>query len=382
MGLSASRNLDDQRRRRLMLETDLDGPARQSAGGVQIEPSEMEEVSSPACLTISLTDCLPVKRWAYWAVGALAFVLSAGMLVACFFAEEASVSGSALADKLASVTERLSRAIGLLTWWLAGQLSCLVWWARSRSRVDYSGRFHAWGWAAAGFATAGTFSATSVPQLAACLLAVMGGDPTSATVGVTAIWLLPSLVVGLALWATLGIELRGCTASRVLHSLAATSGLAFVGLELWLTRTDGTLALEFAARLALIVMQWCNLMTVLLQVHHTVHVSADPPEAKPSVWSVAWRQGPERMVTWLRARLRRTSVLKRSETDPINDVCDDDEQDQTQVAAANGDRKKRRMRLEAADGSMQEVRIDDAEQLAKGPLRRTRQTARRSERTS
>ena len=373
MGLSASRTLDDQRRRRLVMDTDLSGSACESAPVVRAEASE--GFSPNVGLTISLTECVPARLWMYWGFGGLTLTIPVAMLVAWYSAEDASVSGSALGDRLALLAERLVRGAGVLSWWFAGQLSCLVWWARSQSRVDYSGRFHAWGWTAAGFVAAGVLSLANLPQLAACLMAVRGGDPDVFTGGVTAIWLLPSLVVGLALWATLGNELRGCTASRILHSLTAVSGLVFVGMELWLTRSDGTLALEFAARLSLVVMQWCSLMTVLLQVHRAVHISADPPAAKPSAWSVAWNQGPVRLLTWAQGKMRRRVTAKRlvsGTTDVLDEnVADDD-------SAMSGDRRKRRMRLEAADGSAQEVRIDDAEQLAKGPSRRTRQTARKS----
>lgn len=373
MGLSASRTLDDQRRRRLVMDTDLNGPACEPACVVRAESTE--NVSPHARLTISLPECVPARPWMYWAFGGLTLAIPVVMLVAWLSAEEASMSGSALGDRLTPLAERLVRGAGVLSWWFAGQLSCLVWWARSRSRVDYSGRFHAWGWTAAGFVAAGMLSLANLPQLAACLMVVRGGDPAAFPVGVTAIWLLPSLVVGLALWATLGIELRGCTASRILHSLTAVSGLAFVGMELRLTRSDGTLALEFAARLSLVVMQWCSLMTVLLQVHRAVHISADPPEARPSVWSVVWNQGPVRLLTWTQGQLHRMVIAKRSVTS-ATDVLDENVADDD--FESSGDHRKRRVRLEVADGSIQEVRIDDAEQLAKGPSRRTRQAARKS----
>ena len=377
MGLSASRTLDDQRRRRLVMEIDFDGSVRESARPVPSERSDSWENALLPRLTISLTDGIPAKVWRYWVVGGLVLALSVALLFGWLVAEEASQAGSRLGDQFAFLVERLIRASGVLTWWLAGQLSCLVWWARSRSRVDYSGRFHAWGWAAAGFAVSGFIAAVGAPQLAASLWEFLRGDSAAATGGVTAVWLLPSLVVGLALWGTLGMELRGCLASRVLHTFAAVSGLTFVGLELWLTRTDATLTLEFASKLSLIMMQWCHLMTVLLQVHHTVHISADPPEATPSAWSVVWKQGPVQMLTWVRARLRRTSAVPQSE-DKFGDAYDECEPTPEQATAANGERKKRRVRHEAADGSMQEVRIDDAEQVTKGPSRRTKQVARKS----
>ena len=222
---------------------------------------------------------------------------------------------------------------------------------------------------------AGLLAVVGAQQLAAVLLDVLGGNSAISSGGVTAIWLLPSIVVGLAFWATLGIELRGCLASRILHGIAGVCGLTFVGIELWLNRADATMTLECGSRLSLALMQCCNLMTVLLQVHHVVHVSADPSEATPTLLSVAWQHGPVRLISWLRLKVRRQSRFG-SVSDTTSEVVSDT--DQVAELATGNDRKKRRVRLEAPDGTTQEVRIDDAEQLAKGPSRRGRQVARKS----
>ena len=375
MGLSASRTLDDQRRRRLVMESDFDGPARGVTWSTRVDLAEADESSLPPRLAVSLADYIPSKIWAYWAFGGVACVAPISILLAWLFAEEAAASGSMVADKVVFLSNRLLNITGALSWWLAGQLSCLVWWGRSRSRVDYSGRFHAWGWAAAGFAVAGLLAVVGAQQLAAVLLDVLGGNSAISSGGVTAIWLLPSIVVGLAFWATLGIELRGCLASRILHGIAGVCGLTFVGIELWLNRADATMTLECGSRLSLALMQCCNLMTVLLQVHHVVHVSADPSEATPTLLSVAWQHGPVRLISWLRLKVRRQSRFG-SVSDTTSGVVSDT--DQVAELATGNDRKKRRVRLEAPDGTTQEVRIDDAEQLAKGPSRRGRQVARKS----
>lgn len=375
MGLSASRTLDDQRRRRLVMESDFDGPARGVTWSTRVDLAEADESSLQPRLSVSLADYIPSKIWAYWAFGGVACVAPISILLAWLFAEEAAASGSMVADKVVFLSNRLLNITGALSWWLAGQLSCLVWWGRSRSRVDYSGRFHAWGWAAAGFAVAGLLAVVGAQQLAAVLLDVLGGNSAISSGGVTAIWLLPSIVVGLAFWATLGIELRGCLASRILHGIAGVCGLTFVGIELWLNRADATMTLECGSRLSLALMQCCNLMTVLLQVHHVVHVSADPSEATPTLLSVAWQHGPVRLISWLRLKVRRQSRFG-SVSDTTSEVVSDT--DQVAELATGNDRKKRRVRLEAPDGTTQEVRIDDAEQLAKGPSRRGRQVARKS----
>lgn len=374
MGLSASRTLENQRRRRLVMETGFDGPARSVTRNLRVDLTDGEESSG---LSLSLADCIPSQRWAYWAVGVVSSAVFVSMLVAWILAEEASASGSMVADKIVLLTSRMLSIVGACFWLAAGQLSCLVWWGRSQSRVDYSGRFHAWGWAAAGFAVAGLFAVVGTPQLASIMLDLFGGDSASSPRGVTAIWLLPSLVIGLAFWATLGIELRGSLASRILHGLAAASGVAFWGIELWLSRSEVTVMLECGSKLSLAVLQWCNLMTVLLQVHHVVHVSPDPSEVTPTLWSVTWERGPVSLIKWLGTRLRKLVISGRTKQ-AVEVRSEISESEQVTNLSPHTESKKRRMRLEAADGTAQEVRIDDAEQLAKGPTRRERKVARKA----
>jgi len=126
----------------------------------------------------------------------------------------------------------LLRGTGAATWWFAGQLSCLAWWVRFAQPSRLRRPFHAWGWLAAGFFVAAALCLTDAHQLIARLVAwAVAGHATATAAGTTAFWLLPSLVTGMALWGTLGSELRDCVASRVLHALAGLAGLLLVALN-------------------------------------------------------------------------------------------------------------------------------------------------------
>ncbi len=368
MGLSASRSVNDRLRRRLAMESDINGLATDVASNIRNESAEENLDSAP--LLLSLPEFIPLRLWKYWALGGAALAAVAGLLLAWLFSEEAAAAGSPLGDMIAPLADRFLCGSGAAAWWVAGQCSCLVWWIRSRSRVDYSGRFHTWGWAAAGFFVASGLCLTDAHHLLARLAAWgIGGNASLATAGVTAVWLLPSLVVGLALWGTLGRELSDCVACRVLHGAAGLAALMLVGIELWTTRAASSLQLEFASRVLLSVLQWSQLMTALLRVRHVVHVTADPPTEQPSLWSIGWKHGPQRVMNWLGKRLRRPSPAQPIDVKVENTLGE---------SALSSTSDKRAVRIETANGSTQEVRIDAAEPTAKGPSRRARQAARRS----
>lgn len=348
MGLSGSKMLDDRRRRRLVLETELEDSTATRANKNADGPSAQELVLPD--LWLFLPHTVPQKLWKCWAAGTGVALAFTGLLAAWWFAEAASTSGSVLGDLVAPLADRLLRGGGALAWWLAAQMSCVVWWVRSRSRVDYGGRFHVWGWSAAGFVAVALLCLTDAQRSIAQILAWSFTGATSNSMGVTALWLLPLLVASLTWWATLGAEFRNDLSSRVLHSVAAVAALTLMGIELWSVRTGGSMSLDFLSRWMMAVIQWSNLMSVWLHLRHVVHVSADPPSMGISGWLAAWRYGPGRMVSALSRRVP-------------------DESEST-------DAPKHRV-VESADGTTQEVRIDEPETTPKGPTQRTRQAARK-----
>jgi|GEM_PF-1340286 len=348
MGLGGSKMLDDRRRRRLVLETELDSSvaarSREDASGSAVHEA------SPPDLWLFLPQVVPQQLWKCWAAGVAAALGFLGLLTAWLFAEQALMAGSVLGDMVAPFADRLLRGSGAVVWWLAAQMSCIVWWTRSRSRVDYGGRFHVWGWSAAGYFAASMLCLTDAHRSIAQIVAWTFTGITSNSTGMTALWLLPMLVAGMTWWAALGAEFRNDLASRVLHSLTAVAGLSLMGVELCIVRLGLTTQWEFVGRLMLVTLQWCSLMSVWLHLRHVVHVSVDPPSLGISGWLAAWRYGPGRMVA---AMSRRTTDVPESEE---IQTC---------------------MRLESVDGTSQEVRIDEPEATPKGPTTRTRQAARR-----
>ncbi len=340
-----------------MWEHEQDGSAS-AAAQQEREASPPEETPQPD-LWLWLPQVVPQALWKCWAIGIASAVGFLGLLSAWHFAEQASAAGSVPGDLLAPFLNRLLLGSGAVAWLIAGQLCCLAWWVRSRSRVDYGGRFYAWGWTAAGFFTASLLCLTDAHRLIASLVSWSVAGSVADSAGMTALWLLPLLVAGLVLWANLGAEFRNDFASRVLHSVGALCALTLIGLELWNARTGNAEDWEFVSRLLLASLQWCHLMSVWLHVRHVVHVSADPPTLSASGWLLAWRYGPGRAASWLSEKATTKSV------EPVAESIDD-----TVLAVG-------KKQLREADGSSKEVRIDEAEPTPKGPTRRTRETAKK-----
>lgn len=356
MGLGGSKMLDDRRRRRLVLDAETDRSAAAAARPAGDTAGSFEP--GPPNLWLSPLNAIPRRLWQCWAIGAFCSGIFLSLLVAMRAADSAAISGDELGELLLPLLDRLLQAAGAAAWWTAGQLSCLIWWVRSRSRVDYGGRFHVWGWSAAVFALAAMLCLTDAHRALAQLVAWTFTGITTNSTAVTAVWLLPLLVIGLVQWGTLGTEFREDWSSRVLHMVAALAALSLIGVELSSVRSKDPSGLEFVGRIALAVLQWCNLMSVWLHVRHVVHVSADPPTLSSSGWLLAWRYGPGRIVS----ALRRTAVVN-SEDHPRQEPLGGD--------------KRRRLRPEATSLGAQEVRIDDAEPTAKGPTKRTQAVTRK-----
>lgn len=94
MGLGGSKMLDDRRRRRLVLETELDSSVaarlREDASGSAVHEA------SPPDLWLFLPQVVPQQLWKCWAAGVAAALGFLGLLTAWLFAEQALTAGSVL----------------------------------------------------------------------------------------------------------------------------------------------------------------------------------------------------------------------------------------------------------------------------------------------
>lgn len=357
MGFGGSRMLDHRHRRRMMLGTE---PRTVATSRTQNSSNDESDCSAPPDLSLALSRVVPRAVWQAWGVGIFAGVGLLGSVVAWSITEQASLTGSMMADLIAPLTDRLRRGTGAAAWFLSAQLCLLVWWVRSRSRVDYAGRFHVWGWSAAGFLTASVLCLTDAHRLVAQLVAWPFVGASSNSTAVLAIWLLPSLVAGIVYWANLAEEFREHTASRWLHRLASVASLTAVASVLMQCRWPEELSWDGWICSSLAIMQWCHLTSVWMHLRHVVHVTVDPPQTDQTT-SVTTAQGDlARIGNWFtRWRLGRSQSAAAS-TSPENSSKD----------------TARRVFLESATET-HEMRIDEAEPTAKGPSKHSRRSARR-----
>lgn len=362
MSLPGARALDDRRRRRLALESERDCSEPVTARESSFESSKSDGQTEATRLTISLPAIVPTQAWKVWTLGMACLAPLVGLSLAWLFAEEAAQAGSDLGSLIAPLAERVLTGAGAAVWLLAAQLSGVIWWVRSRSQFDYSGRFSAWGWTSAGLLVAALCCLTNGHRFVAQLLAwSVSGFVTSDSIGFTAAWLMPTLAIGMAVWATTASELRDCFPSRLVHGFSAGLGLTMLGLEIWAARTGSSMRLEFASRSLLVILQWSNLMTLLLHLRHVVHVTPDPPQARPALLTGAWSATLGRVLSmgvgWLVAPLSKLAARWK-----------------TRTASASGG--KRHIELSDEEGE-REVRIDEAEVAAKGPTRRMKAAVRK-----
>lgn len=357
MGLGGSRMLDHRHRRRMMLDADSNTVA---TSRTQNSSSDELDRAATADLSLSLSRVVPRALWQAWTLGIMAGVGLLGSVVAWSISEQASLTGSMLADLIAPMADRLRRGTGAAAWFLSAQLCLLVWWVRSRSRVDYAGRFHVWGWSAAGFLTASVLCLTDAHRIVAQLVVWPFVGATSNSTAVLAVWLLPSLVVGIVYWANLAEEFREHTASRWLHRLASIASLTAVASALMQCRWPEHLHWDGPIRWSLAIMQWCHLTSVGMHLRHVVHVTVDPPRNHRTTSGTTAQGSLARMGNWF-ARWK----LGRSQSAPTN---------ATHENSAKGNAK--RVFVETATET-HEVRIDDAEPTAKGPSNRSRRSSRR-----
>ncbi len=368
MSLSGSRVIESVRRRQLFLERNeaSTAPAREFDTA-----SSSGETTEPQPLNLCWDRIVPAQRWKLWALAISSLLALSGLLQTW----TVRLLGESAADELlAGVLERVLIGGGSAAWWLTAQLCLLAWWIRSHSRIDYSGRFHAWGWAAGSFLLASMLSFTELHRMIAHWVTWSATSSDSPTTAFTAAWLLPCAAGGLALWATLGSELRDCVASRLLHCLAGICGVTLIGLELWSSRLPNGWNPTVLSLAVLGLLQWANLWTVVIHVHRLVHVTPDPP-AQASAWTVVREQSLDRGWIWLTSRMRRRPNNSIQEFD-YADASAKSAVDQSESATASQSNNGRR-RVESADGESHEIRVDQPESTAKGISRRARKRVKR-----
>lgn len=263
---------------------------------------------------------MPLRRlisprlWKHIALAAALFGIGVAMLWAAL---ESRALGEALGPEVEQLVSldraRLIRGYGGLLLIVAAELALLIWYVRSRSRRDFSGRYRSWAWAAgAGF----LFSASVSLELhriwsAAISFALTLDTPHFETL----CWLAPAMGCATVLFRDLYADMRDCKSSVTFLRLAfagwTTSACALLGYGIPVPAAYAPLLVPASALLG----HFCLFLAMLLHCRFVIYVSAEPPELRTPLWKaiVALATAPLRAM--YRALKNRRRVERKAEPD-------------------------------------------------------------------
>jgi hypothetical protein len=285
---AGSRSLDERRRRWLATnETDqLPDLASQKPSQTSEEESPSREVQLGQ---FPIRKVISPKAWKIAGVivlvGLFGFLIVLAGAAGWPDAESLGPGCHRLIDSRGGSLARLFQA-GLLM--LSGQLALLIWWGRSQSLRDFDGQYRIWLWAAvilvfAGWGLVGDWHWAWSDTI--CWL-WSARFPQREVV----CWALPSVVLAGLLGRKLSADIRPCKCSFFLLWLAGLAFAAACVFRLGIDRTGWPSATKQLAGASLRMLACVGIFASLLtHARYVIHISAEPPELRPSVWSKLFR---------------------------------------------------------------------------------------------
>lgn len=266
-----TRSLDDRRRRRLAVNGDnsyLD----------DLDIADGQGVASELVASSAAAPWVPYFEWRIWTYGAIIALLLGAVSFSLaqpnlFRAELAPLTNHLLkgdAPVLAGTTQTL-------LWFLTGQFAILIAWYRAQCKLDFSGRYRVWPWAAGILMLFALCSATRAHVLLGRIVAQTNSIPWRAE---TVAWLLPACVICLPLCFLVDRDVRRGRSTLIPLRSAVLLGLISGAFELfapelshysWLTASRLIVPLFGAA--SLLVAMWLHARVV-------AYICPDPPEAE------------------------------------------------------------------------------------------------------
>lgn len=158
------------------------------------------------------------------------------------------------------------------------QLAVLIGWLRSRSDIDFQGRYRWWKWLAAGMALTGILLLTdqmhSVPRLVSTVLQPFTGEISAARYAVV---LVPALAGFAVVLARILPDMSRCVWSQ---SLLVVSVLSLV-TRLLLTYGSASVTIaESTLSILTVLSAFCAFAAMLLHCRFVAFVCHDPPEQR------------------------------------------------------------------------------------------------------
>lgn len=292
--------MDERRRRRLAANGD---------GAESSEPGE--EKSLPECVPAELcaaSPWIPLARWKLWTISGL---LLTGVSAVLFMAHQTPTFRPELEPALIPLFRgddpKLISYLETIFWTLSGQLALLVGWHRSRSRLDFRGRYRVWPWAAAAMFFCGLCVAT---RLHLGLGTVLDQLPALEQVRPRLGWMAPALALLLPLWMLLDRDVRRSTASVVLLRAAMLTLTAGATLTTYSPAWIDKALLPFVLHACGLLGSALLMLAMWVQGWYVAYVTPDPPAPSTFRWPTL-RWNPLRwLLNMILALFRRRIVVE------------------------------------------------------------------------
>lgn len=203
-GFAGSASQDDRRRRRLVTDSNDEGST-----SVLFGPGTPESARNHR---FPLKRLVHYKAWRI-AVFELAVLLCAGGVIYLSWLESIRDFGPGFSQLFATNTGRAFPFLWGSALFLCGQLACLIGWARSRSLIDFGGRYRVWKWTAAMLflLSAGILTGADGALTASLDWAGLARPWTAATLD----WIVPVGAIALPLLWLTDREVRGSRVARI-----------------------------------------------------------------------------------------------------------------------------------------------------------------------
>ncbi|WP_417847280.1 hypothetical protein [Thalassoglobus sp.] len=268
---AGSRSLDDRRRRRLAQESTEEVAPQPSKQKTQVKKSPEEE-SKPEKVSlvsdvVADESLVPSALWKVIAFAVSGLSLLFGLV--WINLKEPALNG--IERLLSPAHGNAFQLFSVLSLMLASQLCFTIWWYRSRSRKDFSGRYRIWAWAGSFWALAcvstGLRLHEPLAQLAYERWPIHSWRPE------LLYWFVPFSVCVMALHQLLSVDMRHSRSSRVLWNFTLIIGLSVAGLNLGLDLSVSEPIRELAVAAATALWHFWIAFSLLFHARFVVHVT-------------------------------------------------------------------------------------------------------------
>jgi len=298
---AGSRCLDERRRRRIAGNWDdeevvPDGVCGELPPAAVIEAVERHAVPRQH---LPLRRLISPRLWKHLLVAAVTLIIGVMGFWAGWEAERiGEILGPEAARLVAFGENRMLDFYGAVLVAASSQLALLIWWVRSKSQTDFSGRYHVWRWTASlGFVISAGLLLDLQNVWSRTLIRLLEIDFVHCA---TLCWLAPVVGCGSVLLRDLLIDMRNCRAGSWLLRVAIVSWVA--ALTVLFT---GEFFVSVELRPVVVLAgatfgYYCLFVALLLHARYVIFISAEPPKVRPAVW----KRMMQRTATGIAARLK------------------------------------------------------------------------------